>query len=154
VRINKREHHLRAYRPRPPFKIIEGVGTESFRHLSPYAVWVIARFYDKFNGKNRANLSLTYKEVKDTMSGAIFVRSVWELVGFGFIDIIRFGRLERNASLYALSDRWRSLNDPGKCDEIESTLEEIRQLQRERAVSCKRSRLFALRNRLLGHRNA
>ncbi|MBE3118440.1 MAG: hypothetical protein IMZ50_06775 [Candidatus Atribacteria bacterium] len=154
MKKGKREHHPQAYRPRPPFKIIEGVGTELFRRLSPWAVWTLARFYDKFTGKNRANLSLTYKEVKDTMSSVVFIRSIWELVGFGFLDILRFGRLERNASLYALSDRWRSLDDPEKCEKIKSILEEIRELQRKRAVSYKRAQLNALRDRLLGRQHA
>lgn len=88
------------------------------------------------------------------MSGVVFVRSIWELIGYGFLDVRRFGRLERNASLYALSDRWRSLNDPEKCGEIENTLREIRDLQRKRSVSCKRAQLSALRHRLLGRTNA
>jgi hypothetical protein len=154
VKKSRREHHPQAYRPRPPFKIIEGADTEPFRRLSPWAVWTLSRFYGKFNGKNRADLSLTYREVKDTMSSVVFIRSIWELVGFGFLNILRFGRLERNASLYALSDRWRSLDDPEKCDKIKSILEEIRELQRKRAVSCKRAQLNALRNRLLGLQHA
>lgn len=155
MKKGRREHHPQAYRPRPPFKIIEGVDTEPFRHLSPWAVWILTRFYGKFTGKNRANLSLTYKEVKDTMSGVVFVRSIWELVGFGFVDILRHGRLERNASFYALSDRWRSLfDDPQKCSEIELILEEIRKLQRENGVSCKRAKLNAIRDRLLRRHHA
>jgi len=148
--MKRRDHHSLAYRPRPPFKIIEGIGTEPFRHLSPWAVWILAQFYSKFNGKNRANLSLTYSETESTMSSLVFTRSIWEIVGFGFLDVKRFGRLERNASVYALSDRWRSLDSPQKCAEIEATLEKIRILQRETGVVGKRGQLCALRNRLLG----
>ena len=145
-------HHPTAYRPKPPFKIVEGLGTEPCARLSEFAVWVLSRFYAKFTGMNRANLSLTYEEVKGNMSTTIFIRSIWELVGFGFIDIIRFGRLERNASLYALSDRWRSLvDDPKRMDQIAAILEEIKNLQRARSISCKRAKLAALRKRLLDH---
>ncbi len=73
---------------RPPFKIIEGVDTEPFVRLSPWAVWVLARFYCKWDGRirNRTNLSLTYKEVRSAMSPAIFTRSIWECIAFGFLD--------------------------------------------------------------------
>jgi hypothetical protein len=84
------------------------------------------------------------------MSGAVFMRSIWELIGFGFLDVTRFGRLERNASLYGFSDRWRSLNDPDKCGAIENTLREIKTLQREKSSPNKRARLAALRHQLLG----
>jgi len=151
----KKRRHEDFYSARAPFKIIEGVDTEPFVRLSPWAVWVLARFYIKWDGRtrNRGNLSVTYKEVGQTISSATFIRALWELVGFGFLDVARFGRLERNASLYALSDRWRGLSDPVKCGEIECTLEEIRKLQRERGSTSKRSQLAVLRHRLLGRRD-
>lgn len=155
MRKGKREHS-EFYSAQSPFKAIEGVDTWPFMRLSPCSVWVLTRFYCKWDGKikNRTNLSLTYKEIRDTMSGVVFLRSIWELIGYGFLDVRRFGRLERNASLYALSSRWRSLNDPEKCGDIENTLREIRNLQRERSVSGKRAQLSALRHRLLGRTNA
>ena len=143
-----------ACRPIPPFRIIEGIGTEPFRRLSPWAVWILAQFYAKFTGRNRSNLSVTYEEVEHTMSNLIFVRAVWELIGYGFIDVKRFGRLERNASLYTISDRWRGLDDPPKCDKIVAILEEIKMLQREKGVVGKRGRLCALRNKLLACQKA
>ncbi len=139
------------YRPEPPFRIIEGIGTEPFKRLSPWAVWILAQFYARFNGEkeNLYNLSLTYREVEAVMSNTLFIRAVWECVGFGFLDIRRFGRLERNASLYGLSRRWRGLTDPQKCDRVEALLEDIKNLQREKGVELKRAKLCALRNRLL-----
>ena len=77
----------RAYQPTAPFKTVEGVGTEPFKRLSAYAVYVLVRFYEKFNGYNRNELSLPYREIKKAMSGAVFSRSIWELIGYGFIDV-------------------------------------------------------------------
>ena len=60
------------------------------------------------------------------MSNTLFSRAIWELIGFGFIDARRFGRLEKNCSIYGLSNRWRRLNeDIKKLDEIERLLNKI-----------------------------
>ena len=67
-----RNRGRRAYRPRPPFRIIEGWGTAPFDRLSPYSEWVLGKLYAKFNGFNRSNLSLTYGEVSAAMSGRVF----------------------------------------------------------------------------------
>lgn len=153
--MGKRDRQSRFYRPQPPFKIIEGVDTEPFMRLSPQAVWILTRFYCKWDGqiRKRTDLSVTYGEVKDTMSTIIFIRAIWECIGFGFIDVFREGRLERNASIYGLSNRWRALNDRQKCDEIEVHLGQIRELQRDRTVKCKRPQLAALRGQLIGRTN-
>src|SRR4030042_2897960 len=93
-----RPNRQQAYQPKRPFKTIEGIAEdvqgEAFRRLSPHSVWVLMRFYERFNGKNRSNLELTYAEVKHAMSGVLFTRSIWQLIGFGFVDVRRFGRLE------------------------------------------------------------
>lgn len=139
----------RAYHPTAPFSSVEGIGTEPFRRLSPPAIWVLLRFYEKFNGFNRADLSLTYREVKGTMSSLLFSRSIWELVGFGFLDIRRFGRLQKNCSIYSLSNRWRSfMANPQKCDQILNILNELERIQRERGSQEKRQRVWMLRNKL------
>ena len=82
-----------AYKPKRPFKTIEGLGTELWMRLSRNAVFMLDRFYAKFNGYNHYNLSLTYDEVKDKMSGRLFTVALWELMGFGFIDRVQVGRL-------------------------------------------------------------
>lgn len=140
----------RAYRPKPPFRIIEGLGTELYEQLSPNASWSLARLYGKFNGLNRNNLSLPYKEVTPPLSQRQFSLAIWELVGFGFVDIVRHGTLLHNCSIYALSDRWRSIqNQPQKWPEIKSIVSEIRSLQMESGVAGKRGQLYALRRKLL-----
>jgi hypothetical protein len=150
-----RKRETKAYRPRPPFKIIEGVGTAPFKRLDPFAQYVLLRFYEKFNGHNRSDLSLTYGEVSPIMSSTIFSRSIWQLIGFGFLDVRRWGRLERNASLYGLSDRWRRFCEPGsetQLDKIAAQLKEVENLKRQKwpegKKSEKRERVAALRHSL------
>ena len=145
----------RGYVPSPPFAIIEGSGTEPFDKLYPPAVWVLHRIYKKFNGLNRANLSCTYDEVKNIMSGRVFSRALWELIGFGFLDVKRFGRLERTCSIFALSDRWRRLCGSEAADrraKIGVLLGDIERLKREswpkdKKVE-KREQIRALRKRI------
>ncbi len=139
-----------AYKPKKPFKTIEGIGTKPWMRLSRNAVYVLDRFYEKFNGYNRNDLSLTYLEMKNKMSGRLFTTSLWELIGFGFIHKVRQGRLERECSIYKLSNRWRKLeNDPKTLDEIELLLEKIEKLMRKKRSIEKLMRINKLRNRIL-----
>jgi len=125
--------------------IVEGSGTSPFDRLSPEAVWVLHRLYSKFKGFNRNNLSLTYDEVSQILGGRVYSRSLWQLIGFGFVDVERFGRLERTCTIFALSNRWRKWLDP-------SSLKEIEDLKREKwpegRKSEKRQRITALRKSL------
>jgi len=146
-----------AYRPRPPFSIVEGNGTPPFEKLSPEAVWALLQLYSKFKGHNRSNLSLTYAEARPTMCERVFSRALWQLIGFGFIDVVRWGRLERNCTLLGISDRWRRLATPGAVDrlgEIESILEQIEKLKREKWPADrkeeKRMRIRALQKSVFG----
>ena len=118
--------------------------------LSRNAVYVLDRFYAKFDGYNRDNLSLTYGEMKDKMSNRLFTPALWELMGFGFIDKIRAGRLERECSIYRLSNRWRKLYHEQKTlDEIELLLKKVEALKREKGCAEKRMRMTKLRYRAL-----
>jgi len=149
VDLENKKNKRRAYQPVAPFKTVEGIGTEPFKRLAPHSTWVLLRFYAKFTGFNRNDLSLTYREVKSAMSNLLFSRSIWQLIGFGFIDVKRFGRLERNCSIFSLSNRWRSLaDDPKRCDAIQAILDEIEMLKRKRGSAEKRMRIHELRNSL------
>jgi hypothetical protein len=131
----KNKQRSTAYHPKPPFGIIEGLGTPPFGRLSPPAVWALAKFYTRFNGHNRGNLSLPYRAVKTTMSPFVFNRSLWELLGFGFIDVQRWGRLERTCSIFSLSDRWRrwqTADSTPQLDRIAAVLAEIEKVKREK----------------------
>jgi hypothetical protein len=121
----------KAYKPKAPYASVEGIESPAYEKLSPHAVWVLLEFYRKFNGFNRSNLALSYKEVANKMAPATFNKSIWELRGFGFLDTVRFGRLERNNSIYALSKRWKRLsNSPEKLDRIERLLSRAEKAKR------------------------
>jgi hypothetical protein len=146
-----------AYRPKPPFAIVEGSGTPPFKKLDPEAVWVLFQLYSKFTGRNRSNLSLTYREARETMSERVFNRAIWQLIGFGFVDVVRWGRLARNCTLYGFSDRWRRLCAPesdNRRAKIGTTLEEIEKLKREKRSEGqkleKRMRITALQKSVFG----
>ena len=140
----------KAYQPEQPFRTVEGVGTLAWGKLDFSAVGVLIKFYDKFNGYNRYDLSLTYNEAKDKISSLLFTRFIWQLIGFGFIDVRRFGRLERKCSLYGLSNRWRKLcKEPDKLDQIENLLNEIERLKRQPGSQKKRMKIWELRNKIL-----
>lgn len=121
----------RAYKPNPPYAAVEGIESPAYEKLSPHAVWVLLEFYRKFNGFNRSNLSVSYKEVKNKLAPATFNKAIWELLGFGFLDTVRFGRLERNNSIYALSSRWKRLsNSLERLDRIEKLLTRAEKVKR------------------------
>lgn len=140
----------KAYQPKKPFRTVEGVDTSSWEKLDMGAVGILMKFYSKFNGYNRYDLSLTYREVKNKMASLIFTRYLWQLIGFGFLDIRRTGSLMRNCSLYGLSNRWRKLCEEfEKLDEIEKLLNRIETLKRLPGNQKKRMKMYELRNQIL-----
>lgn len=121
----------------------------AWQKLSRNAVFVLMKFYEKFNGYNRYDLSLTYKEMKHKLSSLLFSNSILELEGFGFIDIRRLGRLERNCSLYGISNRWRKLSEnPEALDKIEQTINIIQKKKRELSSAKKRMEINVLKKSL------
>lgn len=60
----------------------------------------------KFNGKNAEDLSLTYNEMEPLMSRKTFSKAMKQLLGCGFVKLVRKGGLMRNPNIYALSDDW------------------------------------------------
>ena len=157
LRKNSRKHQSKnqyekrkAYKPKQPFCAVEGVGSPAWRKLHMRSVGIFMEFHSKFNGYNRYNLSLTYREVMNKMSSLLFTRSIWELIGFGFLDLKRTGRLERYCSLYGISDRWKRLsNDPEKLCVIEELLNEIEQMKRQPGSLKKRMEMWKLRHEVL-----
>jgi len=140
----------RAYQPTRPFRTVEGIESKTFEKLDMGAIGVLIEFYIKFDGRNRSNLSLTYREVKHKMSSLIFTRYIWQLIGYGFIDVRRWGRLERNCSLFGLSNRWRRLStEPDKLDKIEVFLEQIERMKKQPGSQKKRMKMYALRKKIL-----
>ena len=139
-----------AYKPKKPYRSVEGIGSMPWKKLSRDAVFVLNKFYEKFNGYNRYDLSLTYDEAKSKISNRPFSNALLELLAFGFIDIKRPGRLERECSIYGLNNRWRRLDEEPKIlDEIEVSLEEIKNLKRKPGGQKKRMRINELRKKVL-----
>lgn len=146
----KQNERKKVYKPKKPFRTVEGIGCPAWEKLDMGAIGVLMKFYGKFNGYNRYDLSLTYKEVKDKMSSLIFSRYLWQCIGFGFLDRRRTGRLMRNCSLYGISNRWRKLSEePEKLDKIEKLLKEIEDLKRRPGSSEKRMRIYKIRHKVL-----
>lgn len=146
--IKAQNKYRPTYTATPPFRQIEGIESPGYSRLHVSSVWVLMEFYKKFKGRNRSNLSLTYKEVGHKMSTLIFSRSIWQLIGLGFIDVKRSGRLERNCSIYGISDRWRRINEhPERIDEIQAILDEIEKLKRAPGDVAKRMEIEMLRKK-------
>ena len=144
------KHSGKAYKPKPPYRSIEGIASKPWGYLSRNAVFVLVEFYRKFNGYNRYDLSLTYGEVKSKMTNRPFADALLELVSFGFIDMRRYGRLERQCSIYGLSNRWRKLDkQPQKLAEIEPLVNQIIILRREKGGPKKRMEISKLRKSIL-----
>ncbi len=148
--IKAQNKYRPAYTPSPPFRTVEGIESEGYSRLHVRSVWVLMEFYIKFNGYNRSNLSFPYEEARPKMSTLLFNRSIWQLIGLGFIDVKRSGRLERNCSIYGLSDRWRRLSEhPERLDEIQAILDQIVRLKRAPGHVDKRMEIERLRKEVL-----
>lgn len=148
--MESKTRNEKAYKPKKPFQAVEGIGTLPWRKLDMGAVGILLEFYTKFNGFNRYDLSLTYREVNKKMSSLIFTRFLWQLIGFGFLDIRRTGRLMRNCSLFGISNRWRELStEPEKLIKIEQLLKQIKLLKRKPGSQKKRMEMWKLRNKIL-----
>lgn len=120
----------RAYRPEKPYCSVEGAHSSAWNKLSVHAVWVLMEFYKRFDGYNRHCLTLSYRDVKEKMSTNTFSKSIWELRCFGFIDVIRYGSLQRNNSIYALSKDWKHKSkNSSKLDRIERLLRQAEKVK-------------------------
>lgn len=130
-KTKRHKRSSKAYQPTPPFKSVEGVDSMAWEMLSPYAVWVLMGFYKKFDGFNRNCLKLSYSEVSNKISNNTFNKAIWELKSFGFIDVVRSGRLERNNTLYALTNRWKGKSKkPAKLNRISNLLKRAEKVKR------------------------
>jgi len=107
------------------------LNSEAWKQLSPYAEACYLATKKKYNGKNWNNLSLTYSEMKHKMSNATFSKAMTELVAYGFLKVIRWGRLYGKCSIYALYNKWNDLSHvPERLSRIETTLERLEKIKR------------------------
>jgi hypothetical protein len=88
------------------------------------AVNTLTMFISKYTQSNDGkNLAVTYGETKGIMSPATFACSKLWCCAFGFLHCRKYGRLERHASLYDLSTKWRHLSrQPDKLNRVERLL--------------------------------
>ncbi|GAJ04672.1 unnamed protein product, partial [marine sediment metagenome] len=61
----------------------------------------------RYNGENEHSIIFTIKEAKKIMAIGTFYKARNLLVEVGFIDVIRRGGLEKQPTIYGLSDRWK-----------------------------------------------
>lgn len=138
-----------AYNPKKPFITVEGIKSKPWKKLTPNDVFVLIEFYRKFNGFNKDNLSLTYKEEKKKMAPATLLKSKWRLIGYGFLYPTRWGRGRKEPSLYGLSHNWKTLNrDPELLFIQERRLAQHEKLLRKKSSKEKLEEIRILRNKL------
>jgi len=122
--------------PRPPFKCVEGIGSQAMRKLTRSDVFVLMMLYERFNGSNRNNLELPFWLIKERISHSTFFRSIQRLCAYGFIHVVKAGRIGegRRCSIYGLSDLWRKFErKPAELENIEATLQKIEVLKKSRS---------------------
>lgn len=105
--------------------------SEAWKKLSPYAEACYLAIKKKYNGKNWNNLSLTYSEMKHKMSSATLSKAMTELVAFGFLKVVRWGRLYGKCSIYALYNKWNDISHvPEKLNRINTTIDRLEKIKR------------------------
>lgn len=106
-------------------------GGSIWQMLSPNAVFLFLEFYRKYRGGDSRNLCVTYKEMAGKLSSGSYSLAIWELLCCGFLDRVKIGRLEREASIYGFSDRWKGFEfDSGTHGAVQKTLKELRQVHK------------------------
>lgn len=149
-----RNRNAKAYRPKPPYISVEGIKSPAFEELSPYAVCVLIYLYRKFDGYNRSMLVLTKSEMKHQMSAPSLGKSVWELIAFGFVDVVEWGGLNvgesPRPSRYRLSHRWQKIGESyQKRKTLRRLLSQIDVLKRENICEGRKQKIRALRKKVL-----
>lgn len=93
----------------PPFVPItkEMIRSQAWAQLSHYSVRAYIHIAAKYNGKNKNNLSYTYKEATKFMNGHTYKKATDELVKYGFLDVKRSGACFGKCNIFGLSERWK-----------------------------------------------
>lgn len=89
--------------------------SKCWKQLTNSARVIYLHLKGEYNGANADKLILPYGQMKGIVGHASFWRGIKLLEGIGFIDIVfrggipkpKEGRLEREPSIYKLSERWR-----------------------------------------------
>lgn len=105
--------------------------SDAFNRLNPIDVFVLSKYWGKYTPNNKDNLSVTNSEIKNKASTATFSKSKLRIRAFGFVYVVKFGRLERNATIFAICGKWEHLSkNPDKLDRIESLLKRHEKVKR------------------------
>ena len=96
--------------------------SEAMEGLKASTKWLYFEFKYRFYGDNDHSIIFTYKEAKEIMSESAFIKSRNQLIERGLIDVIRRGGLEKQPTIYGLSDRWKRF---GTKDFIKADLKKI-----------------------------
>ena len=60
---NSKGRSNKVYKPKKPFRSVEGIESPAWEQLSVHAIWILMEFYKCFDGYNRNCLYLSYKTV-------------------------------------------------------------------------------------------
>lgn len=105
--------------------------SSAFLRLNPIDVYVATKYWGKYIPDNKNDLCVTNSEVKDKISTATFSKSKLRIRAFGFFYVTRFGRLERNATVFGISGKWENLSEqPDKLGRIERLLNRHEKVKR------------------------
>ena len=83
------------------------MGSEAWKGLKANTKWLYFEFRYRFYGDNEKHIIFTYLEARKIMSEKAFIKSRNKLIERGFIDVIKRGGLEKQPTIYGLSDRWK-----------------------------------------------
>ncbi len=113
-----------SFKLNPPFAGIEFemMESEAFKDLPLHAKWLYIEFKHRFNGENQNHIIFPYQEAEQIMSLHTFKKDRKLLLKRGCIDIIKRGGLEKQNTIYGLSNRWRKY---GTKDFIKADLRKI-----------------------------
>jgi hypothetical protein len=81
--------------------------SEAWEGLTVHDRWLYFEFKYRFYGDNDHRIIFTYKEAKEIMSESAFIKSRNQLIERGLIDVVRRGGLEKQPTIYGISDRWK-----------------------------------------------
>jgi len=83
----------------------------AWRDLSVHARYLYLEMKRRYNGDNCRTFNFPHSVGRQMMNGSTFTASVNALILHGFIDCIRFGRVNRIVSEYRFSSRWHQWPD-------------------------------------------
>jgi hypothetical protein len=81
--------------------------SEAWKGLKANNKWLYFEFKYRFYGDNSKHIIFTYQEAIKIMSKGAYVKARNQLIERGFIDVIKRGGLEKQPTIYGISDRWK-----------------------------------------------